>query len=54
MDPKKCRRTSRRERTRHITIRITEDISHWLKKNNYSPTAIFNEAIKELGYKKSE
>ena len=50
MDPNKCKR--RIERTKHITIRITEDVSYWLKKNHYSPTAIFNEAIKELGYKK--
>ena len=26
----------------------------WLRKNNYSPTGIFVEACKELGYKKEE
>lgn len=52
MDPNRCRKRRRRERTKHISIRITDDISYWLKKNHYSPTAIFYEAIKELGYKK--
>ena len=52
MDPNRCKRKKRRERTKHITIRITNDISDWLKKNHYSPTAIFHEAIKELGYKR--
>lgn len=33
-----------------ITIRITPEISRWLKKNDYSPTGIFYEAIRELGY----
>ncbi len=52
MDPNSCKKRSKRERTKHITIRINEDISYWLKKNHYSPTAIFHEAIKELGYRK--
>jgi hypothetical protein len=33
-----------------ITIRVTPDISVWLKKKNYSPTAMFYEALRELGY----
>lgn len=52
MDPRKCKKKSEKERTKHITIRITNDISSWLKKNQYSPTAIFHEAIRDLGYKK--
>jgi hypothetical protein len=50
MNPNNCRTKPRRE-TRHITIRIDEDTLHWLKRNRYSATAIFREAIKELGYK---
>ena len=34
-----------------LNIRITKDISEWLKKKEYSPTAIFYAAIKEIGYK---
>jgi len=34
-----------------ITIRVTPEISRWLKLKNYSPTALFYEAIKELGFK---
>jgi len=53
MDPNRCKRTIR-IRNKHITIRITEDISKWLRQNNYSPTAVFNEAIKDLGYKRDK
>jgi hypothetical protein len=42
----------RRRKTKHITIRVDSDVSRWLKRKNYSPTAIFNEAIKELGYRR--
>lgn len=34
-----------------ICLRITKPTSLWLKENKLSPTAIFNEAVKELGYK---
>jgi hypothetical protein len=34
-----------------LAIRVTPDASEWLKKNDYSPTGIFNEALKDLGYK---
>lgn len=40
-----------RRRTVMITIRVTPEISRWLKLKNYSPTALFYEAIKELGFK---
>jgi len=46
--PKKHRRK------RHITIRVTEDVSDWLRENDYSPSAIFYEAIKEIGYKRGD
>ena len=31
-----------------MSIRIDEDISKWLKENEYSPTKIFYEALKDL------
>lgn len=34
-----------------LSIRITPAMSKWLKKNNFSPTAIFNEGCKDLGFK---
>jgi hypothetical protein len=52
MDPQKVKSTPREHRrSAHLTIRISPDIKNWLRKNGYSPTAIFYEAIKELGYK---
>jgi hypothetical protein len=49
MDPKKIKKKSRK--TIIMNIRITPEISKWLKEKEYSPTAIFYEALKELGYK---
>lgn len=34
-----------------ITIRLTQKLSDWLRTENLSPTGVFNEAVKELGYK---
>ena len=34
-----------------VTIRITENFSKWLKENEVSPTGLFYEAAKELGFK---
>jgi len=33
-----------------LSIRISPECSRWLKKNGYSPTGIFRESIKDLGY----
>jgi len=33
-----------------VTIRIDKKLSNWLKEKNYSPTGIFYEAIKDLGF----
>ena len=53
MDPQKVKSKPRKHRrTVHLTIRVSPDIKIWMKQNNFSPTAIFYEAIKELGYKK--
>lgn len=49
MDKSKVIATPRRSRrTKVINIRITPDIADWLKKNRYSPTKIFYEALREL------
>ena len=34
-----------------LTIRVTPALSEWLKKNDYSPTGVFYEAVKDLGFK---
>jgi hypothetical protein len=54
MDKQSIKRKIRKEeqhKTITLAIRITPDASEWLKKNNYSPAGIFNEALKDLGYK---
>ncbi len=49
MDKTKIIATPKRaRRTKAITIRITMEITDWLKKNRYSPTKIFYEALREL------
>lgn len=39
------------KKTIAVSVRITPRLSKWIKDNNYSPTGIFVEACKELGYK---
>ncbi len=52
MDKEKVKRIPSKEVKRiNINIKISKSVSDWLKENKYSPTGIFNEAIKELGYK---
>lgn len=34
-----------------INLRLTVNLCKWLKENNYSPTGIFLEAVRILGYK---
>ena len=43
-------RKGRPNKTRLITIRVTPEIAQWLKRKNYSPTGIFYEALRQLGY----
>jgi len=54
MDIDKIKKRNGQKKSVHITIRVTPQISKWLRENNYSPTGIFNEAIKMLGYKEKE
>ena len=50
MDPQKVKSTLRRHRrSAHLTIRVSHDVQKWLREKEYSPTAIFYEATRELG-----
>ena len=55
IDEKKCvkgwSKDLKPKKTRMISVKITKDLSLWLKQNSFSPTGIFGEAVKELGYK---
>lgn len=37
-------------KTEFIEIRATKTLKKWLKENNLSPTKIFNNALKSLGW----
>lgn len=50
MDKELCKRVERQP-MKHISIRISSKLSKWLYDMEYSPTAIFREAAKDLGYK---
>ena len=50
MDPSKIKRR-KSNKTILINIRITPRMSKWLKENDYSPSKMFYEAAKELGFK---
>ncbi len=55
MDKSKIRR--RRNGARKnilINIRINKKLSEWLRAKDYSPTAIFYEAVKDLGFEDGE
>ena len=52
MDKEKCKLKTEPEekKTIPISIRISPRMSKWLKEKKYSPTGIFFEATKELGF----
>lgn len=50
IDKKKVLSTSKERKVVQVKLRITKSLSKWIAKNKYSPTAIFQEAVKELGY----
>jgi len=50
MDINKCIKRNDEKKTVVIAIRVTPNMSNWLREKNLSPTSIFFEAIKELGY----
>ncbi len=51
MDIQNVRSRRRSNKTRLVTIRVTPEISAWLRKKDYSPTGIFYEALRQLGYR---
>jgi hypothetical protein len=51
MDTEKIKKRKKSRKSIIMNVRITPEISKWLKEKEYSPTAIFYEALKELGYK---
>ncbi len=44
-------REKKTQKTKLITIRVTEHLSRWMTEKEYSPAAIFNEGVKDAGYK---
>lgn len=55
MDKTKIMRRKNGSRKRIlINIRIDKKLSEWLKNKDYSPTAIFYEAVKDLGFEDGE
>lgn len=54
MNPEKVKSIPRfHRRNKHLSVRVSPDVISWLKKNHFSATKIFYEAIKELGYKEN-
>ncbi len=45
------RKKGKENKTVQLNIRVTPRLSKWLKEKDYSPTGIFYEAVKELGFK---
>ena len=50
MDIGKIKRNNNGKRSVLLSIRITPKLSKWLKEKDYSPTGIFHEAVKDLGF----
>jgi len=54
MDEKKIIKKNLPRKSVPINIRITKKLSTWLKEKNFSPTGIFEEACKDLGFKEKD
>ena len=55
MNKKNIIKQERKEKkTELINMRITLSLRKWLKEKKYSPTGIFMEGVKDLGYKGDE
>ncbi len=50
MDKKKILKIKSDRKTVLVSIRISQKHSNWLREKKYSPTGIFREACKDLGY----
>ena len=42
------RKTYPEKKSKHVTIKCSPSDSRWMKKNNVSPSALFNVALDEL------
>ena len=51
MDTQKLIKGKTEKKIIPINIKVTQTMSEWLKKMDYSPTRIFGEACKQLGFK---
>ena len=51
MDVKKIKKPKGTRQLFPINLRVTEEAGKWLEDKKYSPTALFKEAMKDLGYK---
>ena len=50
MDKTKILKRKSQDKKILINLRIEKELLKWIKDNEYSPTKIFYEAIKDLGY----
>jgi hypothetical protein len=41
---------SKKRDKKQLSIRLEKETLDWIRKNGYSPTKIFKEAVRELGY----
>ena len=50
MDKKKIkkRKKTKGQKRININIKVSKEVSKWMKEKKYSPTGIFNEALKDL------
>ncbi len=48
MEIQNIQRNKTERKTESISIRTYKSYSKWMRKSNVSPTALFNEAVKEL------
>lgn len=44
------KREKKLRKTVYLSVRVTPELSKWMKKEKLSPTGIFDAAVKELGY----
>lgn len=51
MNKERAKKTNREKRTERLSIRITPSQRDFIYKEGYSITAIFDEALRDLGYK---
>ena len=54
MDESKIMKKDTPGKTVPINIKITKALSDWLKEKKYSPTGIFEESCKDLGFKEKD